>query len=110
MANRPALCVESRRREKSELLMTRPRLRDLGIPIGRLPTGPLNALVDVPGVRVGHVTIIEGSGPLVVGQGPIRTGVTVILLHPDHTMQRKAAGAAFVLNGFGKSLGLPQLA
>jgi D-aminopeptidase len=88
----------------------RPRLRDLGITIGRLPTGPLNALVDVPGVRVGHVTLIAGEGPLVIGEGPVRTGVTAILLHSDHGMQRKGAGAAFVLNGFGKCLGLPQLA
>src|SRR5438045_5153988 len=88
----------------------RPRLRELGITIGRLPTGPLNALVDVPGVRVGHVTLVAGEGPLVIGQGPVRTGVTAIVLHSEHGMQRKAAGAAFVLNGFGTSLGLPQLA
>jgi len=83
--------------------MGRPRLRELGIEIGRLPAGPHNALTDVPGVRVGHVTLIAGDGPLVVGRGPVRTGVTAIHLHPGHGMARKAAGAAFVLNGFGKS-------
>jgi D-aminopeptidase len=91
-------------------MVSRPRVRELGVSIGRLPTGPLNALVDVPGVRVGHVTLVSGAGPLVVGEGPVRTGVTAIVLHPEHGMARKAAGAAFVLNGFGKSLGLPQLA
>lgn len=88
----------------------RPRLRDLGIQLGRLPTGRRNAITDVPGVRVGHVTLIHGEGELVIGEGPVRTGVTAVLLHPEHGMQRKAQGAAFVLNGFGKSLGLPQLA
>jgi D-aminopeptidase len=57
---------------------TRPRGRDLGIPFtGR--TGPLNAITDVVGVAVGHVTLIEGDGKLVPGKGPIRTGVTAIL-------------------------------
>ena len=54
------------------------RLRDLGLTIGRGQPGPLNAITDVPGVRVGHTTLISGDGPLVVGQGPVRTGVTVV--------------------------------
>jgi D-aminopeptidase len=65
---------------------TRPtRARDLGILIGTLATGLRNAITDVPGVRVGHTTLIEGEGPLVVGKGPIRTGVTVILPHEGDT-------------------------
>jgi D-aminopeptidase len=55
------------------------RARDLGIEIGNGTPGPVNAITDVAGVRVGHVTLIEGEGPLVVGRGPIRTGVTVIV-------------------------------
>lgn len=55
-----------------------PRARDLGIPFDGTP-GPLNAITDVAGVEVGHVTLIEGEGPLVVGRGPVRTGVTAIL-------------------------------
>ena len=55
-----------------------PRARDLGIPFEMEP-GPLNAITDVAGVEVGHVTLIEGDGPLVVGEGPVRTGVTAIL-------------------------------
>ncbi|MGE3799014.1 MAG: P1 family peptidase, partial [Thermomicrobiales bacterium] len=61
----------------------RARALDLGITIGRLPTGPYNAITDVEGVTVGHVTLIEGEGELVVGQGPVRTGVTMISPHQD---------------------------
>ena len=56
----------------------RHRARDLGIQIGRLPPGPLNAITDVAGVEVGHTTIIQGDGPLTIGKGPVRTGVTAI--------------------------------
>ena len=57
---------------------TRPRGRDLGIPFpGK--TGPNNAITDVAGIAVGHVTLIEGEGKLVPGKGPVRTGVTAIL-------------------------------
>ena len=55
------------------------RARDLGIVIGKGQPGPANAITDVAGVRVGHATIIRGDGPLVVGQGPVRTGVTMIV-------------------------------
>ncbi len=55
-----------------------PRARDLGIPFDGTP-GPLNAITDVVGVEVGHTTLIEGKGKLVVGKGPVRTGVTAIL-------------------------------
>ena len=59
----------------------RKRFRELGFRVGLLPCGPLNAITDVPGIRVGHSTIIQGGGALVPGKGPIRTGVTVILPH-----------------------------
>lgn len=88
----------------------RARAREFGIVIGRLETGPLNAITDVPGVLVGQTTIIEGEGPLVPGQGPARTGVTAIRPHPGNLFREKVAGAAFVLNGFGKTIGLPQVA
>lgn len=80
----------------------RPRARDLGLIIGDLPTGPHNALTDVPGVSVGHVTLIDGDGPLVPGVGPIRTGVTAIRPHPGSLFHDKVAGAVYRLNGFGE--------
>jgi len=61
----------------------RHRARDLGITIGRMQPGPLNAITDVPGVEVGHATIIQGDGALVIGKGPVRTGVTAIWPHRD---------------------------
>ncbi|MBC7813491.1 MAG: P1 family peptidase [Burkholderiales bacterium] len=85
------------------------RLRDLGVTPGHLPAGPLNAITDVPGVKVGHVTMIEGDGPLVQGIGPIRTGVTAILPHDGNLFQDKVAAAVHVINGFGKSAGLMQV-
>jgi hypothetical protein len=57
---------------------SKPRARDLGVPFDGTP-GPLNAVTDVSGIEVGHTTLIEGEGELRVGQGPVRTGVTVIL-------------------------------
>ena len=56
----------------------KPRARDIGVPFEGTP-GPFNAITDVPGVEVGHTTLISGDGPLVVGEGPVRTGVTAIL-------------------------------
>src|SRR5262249_57703975 len=61
----------------------RSRARDLGIVIGVYPTGPLNAITDVAGVKVGHQTLISGEGPLKPGVGPIRTAVT-LLIPPDN--------------------------
>jgi D-aminopeptidase len=87
----------------------RRRLRDLGFSIGHVPTGPHNAITDVPGVRVGHTTLIEGDGPLVVGEGPVRTGVTAVLPHDDIFHNRVIAGS-FVLNGAGEVSGLTQVA
>jgi len=87
---------------------SRRRLRDLGITIGHYPPGPLNAVTDVPGVRVGHTTLIAGSGPCVPGRGPVRTGVTCLLPHADIFAQR-VIGGAFVLNGAGEVAGLTQV-
>ena len=78
---------------------TRPR--DLGVPFGVLPAGPLNAITDVPGVKVGHLTKIDGPD--------IRTGVTAILPHGGNLFQEKVPAAIFVGNGFGKLAGVTQV-
>ncbi len=69
------------------------RYRDLGLMVGSLSPGPLNAITDVEGVRVGFSTVVEGEGPLVVGRGPVRTGVTVISPHPASGWSRCSRGA-----------------
>src|SRR5215813_4325132 len=79
----------------------RPRARDLGIAVGVLPTGPLNAITDVAGVAVGQTTIIRGDN--------IRTGVTAILPHQGNVFSDKVPGAVFVGNGFGKLMGSSQV-
>ena len=84
----------------------RPRARDLGIVIGEGTPGPLNAITDVAGVRVGHATIIEGDGPLVVGQGPVRTGVTVVIPHDGDIWREPLFAAPYILNGNGEMTGL----
>src|ERR1044072_8998238 len=73
---------------------TRPRAREVGITVGVLPTGTLNAITDVDGVLVGHTTIVRGDN--------IRTGVTAILPHGGNLFREKLPGAVFVGNGFGK--------
>jgi D-aminopeptidase len=80
-------------------------LREIGITIGTLPTGKWNAITDVTGVKVGHCTRIEGEGELVVGRGPIRTGVTVIL-PTDNIFHENLTAARFVMNGNGEMTGL----
>ena len=80
---------------------TRPRARDIGLKIGILPTGALNSITDVSGVRVGQTTIIRGEN--------IRTGVTAILPHGGNLFQEKVPGAVFVGNGFGKLMGSTQI-
>lgn len=87
----------------------RPRLRDLGIVIGTLPTGPWNAITDVPGVRVGYTTLIEGDGPLRFGEGPVRTGVTAIHPHEGSAVRGAVPAAIDVLNGAGEMTGRSQL-
>jgi D-aminopeptidase len=84
----------------------RARVRDLGISLGRLAPGPWNAITDVPGLRVGHSTLISGDGPLVVGQGPVRTGVTAIIPHEGNMARDPLFAASHVLNGDGEMTGL----
>jgi len=79
----------------------RPRLRDLGVTIGILPPGPLNAITDVEGVRVGQVTLIRGEN--------VRTGVTAILPHGGNLFREKVPGAVFIGNAFGKLAGSTQV-
>jgi D-aminopeptidase len=79
----------------------RPRARDLGIKVGVLPPGPLNAITDVAGVRVGHTTLIQGEN--------VRTGVTAILPHGGNLFQEKVPGAVFIGNAFGKLIGSTQV-
>jgi len=87
----------------------RTRARDFGIMLGTLPPGPENAITDVAGVRVGYTTLVRGSGQLVRGVGPVRTGVTAVLPHEGNLFLSKVPAAATVFNGFGKSLGLMQI-
>jgi len=83
------------------------RARDLGIPFEGTP-GPLNAITDVPGVEVGQKTLISGEGPLVVGKGPVRSGVTTIFPR-GHTNLKSVYGGYFNLNGNGEMTGLAYL-
>jgi D-aminopeptidase len=81
------------------------RYRDLGLSVGLLPPGPMNAITDVSGVRVGVTTLIEGDGLLEVGRGPIRTGVTAIVPHEGIGEAPLFAGC-HTLNGNGELTGL----
>ena len=87
----------------------RTHLRDLGIVVGRYEPGPLNAITDVAGVKVGHVTLRKGEGKLIPGQGPVRTGVTVVVPRDD-VWHKKVPAGAFVLNGTGEMTGLAWVA
>jgi D-aminopeptidase len=80
---------------------TRPRLRDTGLAVGPLATGPLNAITDVPGVTVGQVTLVKGD--------TVRTGITVIRPHGGNLFQDKVPAAFFRANGFGKFAGSAQI-
>lgn len=79
----------------------RPRVREIGLKIGILPTGKLNSITDVEGVLVGHSTIIKGEN--------IRTGVTAILPHNGNLFREKVPAAIYVCNGFGKLAGSTQI-
>lgn len=79
----------------------RPRAREAGVIVGILPVGPLNAITDVAGVRVGQTSLIRGEN--------VRTGVTVILPHAGNLFREKVAAAVFVGNGFGKLMGSTQI-
>ncbi len=87
----------------SVLAQTKPRARDLGIPFMGTPR-PNNAITDVAGVRVGHTTLIRGEGELRVGEGPVRTGVTVVLPRGDDPADPVFSGW-FALNGNGEMTG-----
>jgi D-aminopeptidase len=87
----------------------RPRAREFGIKIGSLSPGPGNSILDVPGVAVGHTTLIEGDGALVVGKGPVRTGVTAVFPHGGNLFKDKVRAAVHVINGFGKATGIAQV-
>jgi D-aminopeptidase len=80
---------------------SRPRARDLGIAPGGFEPGPLNAITDVGGVRVGHTTIVHGEN--------VRSGVTAVLPHGGNLFQNKVAGAVFIGNAFGKLAGSTQV-
>jgi D-aminopeptidase len=84
-----------------DILPTRPRARESGIAPGILPLGPLNAITDVQGVRVGHVTVIEGDD--------IRTGATAIVAHGGNVYQDKVPAGLAVGNGYGKLMGGTQI-
>ena len=79
----------------------RPRARDVGITVGVLPPGPLNAITDVAGVAVGHATLIQGDD--------VRTGVTAILPHQRNLFHEKVSGAVSIGNAFGKLVGSTQV-
>jgi D-aminopeptidase len=85
----------------AEKTTERCRVRALGIIPGILPPGALNAITDVPGVRVGHVTLVEGEA--------VRTGATAILPHPGNLFQEKVPAGFAVANGFGKFMGSTQV-
>jgi D-aminopeptidase len=85
--------------------VSKPRLRDLGITIGTMPAGALNAITDVPGVRVGHATVVHGEGALRVGEGPARTGVTAIHPHEGSAWEQQVPAAIDILNGAGEITG-----
>jgi L-aminopeptidase/D-esterase-like protein len=85
------------------IAQTKPRARDLGVPFDGSP-GPLNAITDVKGLEVGETTLISGSGPLKVGVGPIRTGVTAVLPRGKDSKDSVFAGW-FTLNGNGEMTG-----
>ncbi len=94
----PAISAQTMQNESKNV---RPRAREIGLKIGVLPTGQLNAITDVAGVRVGHQTIVRGDN--------VRTGVTAILPHAGNMFQEKVPGAVFVGNGFGKLAGSTQI-
>ena len=85
----------------AEAAPERPRAREAGVVIGILPTGPLNAITDVPGVSVGHRTVVEGTN--------IRTGVTAVLPHGGNLYQDKVPAGFAVGNGYGKFMGSTQI-
>lgn len=106
----PATLVQFKQAQQTiPFISGRKRARDCGIHIGLMQPGKSNAITDVPGVKVGHCTLIRGSGPLRVGIGPVRTGVTVVLPHQNIFQEFLPCGF-HVLNGNGEVTGLDQIA
>lgn len=101
LAAATVLLVISAASAQSTTSDARPRASDLGLKVGILPTGPLDAITDVAGVEVGQTTIVRGDD--------LRTGVTAILPHPGNLYREKVPGAVFVGNGFGKLAGSTQV-
>jgi D-aminopeptidase len=102
MTRRPAaVCALAAMCLATAVAQSKPRARDLGIAPGVLTPGPLNAITDVEGVRVGHTTLVQGDA--------VRTGVTAIVPHGGNVFQDKVAGAVFVGNAFGKLAGSTQV-
>lgn len=87
----------------------RQRARELGIVVGQYEPGPFNAITDVAGVKVGHRTLVRGEGPLKPGEGPVRTGVTVVIPRED-VWHKKVPAGFFVLNGTGEMTGTAWIA
>src|SRR5438477_2600037 len=85
------------------IAQSKPRARDLGVPFDGSP-GTWNAITDVKGVEVGHTTLISGNGPLKVGVGPVRTGVTAVLPRGKDSKDQ-VFGGWFTLNGNGEMTG-----
>ncbi len=96
-----ALCATTMAMDDGAAKPARPRARALGVVTGILPPGPLDAITDVSGVRVGHATLIEGED--------VRSGVTVVVPHPGNVFRDKVPAAVFVGNGFGKLVGVSQI-
>src|SRR5687768_15707265 len=86
-----------------------PRIREVGFSDWVLPAGPHNGITDVPGVAVGHETLIEGEGQWRPGHGPFRTGVTLVLPHTGNLYAEKVGAAVHTINGFGKVAGFEQV-
>src|SRR5215831_527116 len=105
-SSRRAPPTEHGQEDQGLTIQSSPRARDLGIAIGEGTPGPSNAITDVAGVRVGHTTLIEGEGPLVVGRGPIRTGVTVVVPHDGDVWAEPLFAGTATLNGNGELTGL----
>jgi D-aminopeptidase len=99
--NNPGTQKRQPQNEAPQAPAPRPRVRDLGIKVGILLPGPLNAITDVNGVKVGHTTIIRGDS--------VRTGVTAVIPHDGNLFREKVPGAIFVGNGFGKLMGSTQV-
>src|ERR1700733_867229 len=100
----PLAWLASATAESADTTPAPARARKLGPPFDGTP-GPLNAITDVDGVLVGHTTLIEGSGKLIVGKGPVRTGVTAVLPRGAASMQQFSFAGWFSENGNGEMTG-----